>query len=81
MLQYKSLLPKTLDLLKEVMQIPSLSAYQLVGGTALALQLGHRTSLDLDLFTDTQHFDEQDIDLATVKAEIETQVHTFLRGK
>ena len=33
------------------MQIPELGQFRLVGGTALALLLGHRTSLDLDLFT------------------------------
>lgn len=30
--------------------MPSLSNTRLVGGTALALQLGHRKSIDLDLF-------------------------------
>ncbi|MGZ3837321.1 MAG: nucleotidyl transferase AbiEii/AbiGii toxin family protein [Flavisolibacter sp.] len=28
-----------------------LSAFNLVGGTALALQAGHRISVDIDLFT------------------------------
>ena len=40
------------------MQDPELCSFRLVGGTALALQLGHRISVDLDLFTDTA-FDEQ----------------------
>jgi hypothetical protein len=31
---------------------PALSAFYLAGGTAAALQLGHRYSLDLDLFTE-----------------------------
>ena len=31
----------------------SLSGFYLVGGTALALQVGHRTSVDLDLFSET----------------------------
>ena len=30
---------------------PSLASYYLAGGTALALQWGHRTSIDLDFFT------------------------------
>ena len=30
---------------------PYLDSFVLVGGTALALQIGHRTSIDLDLFT------------------------------
>ena len=32
------------------MAIPELSGFQLAGGTALALQIGHRRSVDLDLF-------------------------------
>jgi len=31
-------------------QIPAFSGLRLVGGTSLALQLGHRKSIDLDLF-------------------------------
>jgi hypothetical protein len=34
--------------------------FYLVGGTALALQLGHRSSIDFDLFT-RQAFDHQSI--------------------
>lgn len=33
--------------------MPELSATRLVGGTALALQIGHRESIDLDLFGQT----------------------------
>ncbi len=33
------------------MALPVLESFFLVGGTALALQLGHRKSVDLDLFT------------------------------
>jgi len=32
------------------MGIPSLQSFSLVGGTALALRYGHRSSIDLDLF-------------------------------
>ena len=32
------------------MQLPSLQSFSLVGGTALALRYGHRSSEDLDLF-------------------------------
>jgi hypothetical protein len=39
-----------------MMQDDFLSEFYLVGGTALALLLGHRKSIDLDLFT-TQDFD------------------------
>ena len=41
----------TLELLKSLTKEPILSNNFLVGGTSLALQLGHRISIDLDLFT------------------------------
>ena len=46
----ETILPETLDLLKRLQALQSTSELRLVGGTALALQLGHRTSADLDLF-------------------------------
>lgn len=50
MLQYKTIEPGTLQLLKSLQSLPLLQGLRLVGGTALALQLGHRKSVDLDLF-------------------------------
>ena len=48
---YKSTIKQeTLDLLKDLMSLDILKPYFLAGGTALALQLGHRISYDLDLF-------------------------------
>ena len=41
----------TLDLIKQLMQDRELLAFNLVGGTALSLKLGHRKSIDIDLFT------------------------------
>ncbi|MFN8396731.1 MAG: nucleotidyl transferase AbiEii/AbiGii toxin family protein [Bacteroidia bacterium] len=38
--------------MKELMALPELGDFYLVGGTALALQIGHRNSIDLDLFCD-----------------------------
>lgn len=52
MLQYSSVNKGTLELLKSLMQQDFLSDFNLAGGTALALQIGHRISVDLDLFTD-----------------------------
>jgi Nucleotidyl transferase AbiEii toxin, Type IV TA system len=43
--------PQTLKLIQELQCIPELKDFYLVGGTALALQLGHRNSIDIDLFT------------------------------
>jgi Nucleotidyl transferase AbiEii toxin, Type IV TA system len=51
MLQTRTVEPRTLELLKQLMLLPVLDSFFLVGGTALALQLGHRKSIDLDLFT------------------------------
>ncbi|MGV8829944.1 MAG: nucleotidyl transferase AbiEii/AbiGii toxin family protein [Breznakibacter sp.] len=41
----------TLELLKTLQSDDSLKDFVLVGGTALALQLGHRKSIDIDLFS------------------------------
>lgn len=51
MLQLRTIDPGTLGLLKSLVQEPFLADNFLVGGTALALQMGHRFSVDLDLFT------------------------------
>lgn len=50
MLSTRSIGPHTLELLKSLSELPSLSQTRLVGGTALALQYGHRMSVDLDFF-------------------------------
>jgi len=40
--------PETFKLIQELQTIPELKEFYLVGGTALALQLGHRGSIDID---------------------------------
>ncbi|MBQ9559531.1 MAG: nucleotidyl transferase AbiEii/AbiGii toxin family protein [Bacteroidaceae bacterium] len=50
MLSLQTVLPNTLELLKRLMAVPLLSPLRLVGGTSLALQYGHRRSVDLDFF-------------------------------
>jgi len=60
LLQTRTVEPRTLALLKQLMSIPQVSPFYLVRGTALALQLGHRISIDLDLFT-TESFDKVDL--------------------
>ena len=42
---------RTFDLLIALSKDSVLNDFFLVGGTALSLQLGHRRSIDLDLFT------------------------------
>lgn len=51
MLQSQTVESNTLELLKSLMQKEYLNSFVLVGGTALALQLGNRESTDLDLFS------------------------------
>ncbi len=50
MLFYKTITPETLELLKKLQKIDVFSDLRLVGGTSLALQIGHRKSDDIDLF-------------------------------
>ncbi|NLO52570.1 MAG: nucleotidyl transferase AbiEii/AbiGii toxin family protein [Bacteroidales bacterium] len=50
MLHIETIEPRTFSLLKELMEIPLLHPFSLVGETALALRYGHRSSIDLDLF-------------------------------
>ena len=50
MLHYETIIPETHSLLEKLSALPVLKDVRLVGGTALALQLGHRTSVDLDFF-------------------------------
>ena len=50
MLHYETIDTETLELLKKIQEIPEFSKLRLVGGTSLALQIGHRKSIDLDLF-------------------------------
>lgn len=51
MLQTAAVDSATLALLKKMMGLPAFQQFNLVGGTALALQIGHRVSIDLDFFT------------------------------
>lgn len=51
MLQTFTVAPGTLALLKHLQTEPVLRSTRLVGGTALSLQIGHRKSDDLDLFS------------------------------
>ena len=50
MLHLQALDPDALGLLRKLQAQPTLSTLRLVGGTSLALQIGHRKSVDLDLF-------------------------------
>ena len=51
MLYTKTVTGTTLVLLKDLNSMPELSQFGLVGDTNLSLRFGHRSSIDLDLFT------------------------------
>ena len=55
--------------LTKMMEDGPFQQFRLVGGTSLSLQLGHRTSVDIDLFTDAV-YDSIDFDV----------IDNFLRG-
>lgn len=50
MLHLETVKPGTFAILKKLMSLPEMADFYLVGGTALALQYGHRSSEDPDLF-------------------------------
>lgn len=50
MLSISTVNPDTLELLKAIFAQPEIKEMRLVGGTSLALQYGHRQSIDLDFF-------------------------------
>jgi predicted nucleotidyltransferase component of viral defense system len=50
MLQTQTVSPELLELLKKIMENSQFDDFLLVGGTSLSLQIGHRNSIDIDLF-------------------------------
>jgi predicted nucleotidyltransferase component of viral defense system len=67
MLRVETVEPHTLAILKELMTLPQLSEFHLVGGTALSLLYGHRMSVDLDLFSNTHFKNDEIINVLTNK--------------
>ncbi len=51
MLHLKTVEPHTFSVLEQLLGMPELNNFSLVGGTALSLLYGHRKSIDLDLFS------------------------------
>jgi len=51
MLQKEAVASKMIEMIKELQNDSLFKDHILVGGTALTLQIGHRTSTDIDLFT------------------------------
>jgi hypothetical protein len=50
MLFYQAIDSNTLELLRKLMSIETFAKLRLVGGASLAMQIGHRQSIDIDLF-------------------------------
>ena len=78
MLRKETVESSTFELLKMLQSEEVLQDARLVGGTALSLQIGHRTSEDLDLFT-TEPFDAQDV--ALVLSEKYAFIPRIVRGR
>ena len=60
MLQKESVGNSLWDIIKKLQNDTIFEKYFLVGGTALSLQLGHRISYDIDLFT-RENIDKNEI--------------------
>ncbi len=43
------------EMLERLMELECLANFRLVGGTAISLQVGHRISVDIDMFTDADY--------------------------
>ena len=54
-LHYNTTSSSLLNVLSLLMTRPEFNEFRLVGGTALSLQIGHRMSVDLDLFSDAPY--------------------------
>ncbi len=60
MLHTETVEPNTLSLIRSLQSKPYTTGFLLVGGTALALQIGHRTSVDIDFFSN-KRFDVESL--------------------
>ena len=60
MLHIETVEPGTFSILERLMKLKALQPFSLVGGTALSLRYGHRTSVDIDLFCH-EKFDHEPI--------------------
>ncbi len=54
-LYYNTVSPLLLEVLKAIMANEVFNDFRLVGGTALSLYCGHRLSVDIDIFSDTEY--------------------------
>ena len=79
MLRKEAVEKGTMDLVKKLMADEKLASFNLVGGTALALKIGHRKSIDIDLFTQSD-FDSQAISQHLTATYNTTHLQTITNG-
>jgi hypothetical protein len=77
MLQTKSVGKPLWDVLKDLQRRDIFKDYFLVGGTALSLQLGHRISNDIDLFTRTDINKDEILDFLNRDYNGHYQIHNI----
>lgn len=82
MLHYKTVDLSTLELLKKLQSLDELKGLRLAGGTSLALQYGHRKSIDLDLFGKLEIGSDELIDVLKTVGEVKMikdskRIHTY----
>jgi len=79
MLYKETTTPFLFETLKNLMQWQELLDFRLVGGTGLSLQLGHRQSIDIDMFND-KDFSVSDLSRIIRKKMPECEIRTLTFG-
>lgn len=69
-LYWNTVKPLLKDILGEIIAEDIFTPFRLVGGTSLSLQIGHRMSVDIDLFTDNEY---GSIDYVAIKVFLENK--------
>ena len=69
-LYWNTVSPILKEVLLDLMNEPFFNPFRLVGGTALSLQIGHRMSVDIDMFTDASY---GSIDFDAIKSHLENK--------
>jgi hypothetical protein len=77
MLQKKSVGKPLWNILTNLQKNKTFENYFLVGGTALALQLGHRLSYDIDLFTRKDINKDEIFDYLNINYNEKYQIHNI----
>jgi hypothetical protein len=82
MFHYKTVDLSTFELLKRLQSLDELRGLRLAGGTSLALQYGHRKSIDLDLFGKLEIGSDELIDVLKTVGEVKVikdskRIHTY----